>query len=50
MTPLCEVGRAKKKAVDIALAKLWRDEETKCAQCTKVKHIQGGGNNTKYFH
>jgi hypothetical protein len=26
------------------------DEETKWAQCAKVKHIQEGGNNTKYFH
>jgi hypothetical protein len=26
------------------------DEETKWAQCAKVKHIQEGGNNIKYFH
>jgi hypothetical protein len=32
------------------LAKLRRDEETKWAQRAKVKHIQQGGNNTKYFH
>ena len=29
---------------------LRRDEETKWAQKAKVKHIQEGGNNTKYFH
>jgi hypothetical protein len=32
-----------------ALAKLRRDEETKLAQRAKVKHVQEGGNNTKYF-
>jgi hypothetical protein len=32
------------------LAKLHRDEETKWAQRAKVRHIQEGGNNTKYFH
>jgi hypothetical protein len=32
------------------LAKLQRDEETKWAQRTKVKHVQEGGNNTKYFY
>jgi hypothetical protein len=32
------------------LAKLRRDEETKWAQLAKVKHVQEGGNNTKYFH
>jgi hypothetical protein len=32
------------------LAKLRRDEEAKWAQPPKVKHIQEGGNNTKYFH
>jgi hypothetical protein len=29
---------------------LRRDEETKWAQRAKVKHVQEGGNNTKYFH
>jgi hypothetical protein len=33
-----------------ALAKLRRDEETKWAQRAKVKHVQEGWNNTKYFH
>ena len=32
------------------LAKLRRDEEAKWAQRAKVRHIQEGGNNTKYFH
>jgi hypothetical protein len=32
------------------LARLRRDEETKWAQRAKVKHVQEGGNNTKYFH
>jgi hypothetical protein len=32
------------------LASLRRDEETKWAQRAKVKHVQEGGNNTKYFH
>jgi hypothetical protein len=29
---------------------LRRDEESKWAQRAKVKHIQEGGNNMKYFH
>jgi hypothetical protein len=32
------------------LNKLRCDEETKWAQHAKVKHVQEGGNNTKYFH
>jgi hypothetical protein len=32
------------------ITKLRRDEETKWAQRAKVKHIQQGGSNTKYFH
>jgi hypothetical protein len=38
-----------KKAND-CLNKLRREEESKWAQRAKVKHIQEGGNNTKYFH
>ena len=38
-----------RKATD-RLCCLRRDEETKWAQRAKVKHIQEGGNNTKYFH
>jgi hypothetical protein len=32
------------------ISSLRRDEETKWAQRAKVKHVQEGGNNTKYFH
>jgi hypothetical protein len=32
------------------IAKLRRDVESKWAQWAKVKHIQEGGNNIKYFH
>jgi hypothetical protein len=32
------------------ITKLRRDEESKWAQRAKVKHIQQGGSNTKYFH
>jgi mannosylglycoprotein endo-beta-mannosidase len=32
------------------LAKLRRSEESNWAQRAKVKHIQEGGDNTKYFH
>ena len=32
------------------ITNLRRDEETKWAQRAKVKHIQEGGNNMKYFH
>jgi hypothetical protein len=49
-TPLSEVERAQEREADIGIAKLWRDDETKWAQHAKVKHIQEGGNNTKYFH
>ena len=49
-TPLTVSEREIKKEADISLAKLRRDEETKWAQRAKVKHIQEGGNNTRYFH
>jgi hypothetical protein len=32
------------------LAKMRREEESKWVQRAKVKHVQEGGNNTKYFH
>ena len=35
---------------NLKLAILRRDEEAKWEQRAKVKHIQEGGNNTKYFH
>ena len=34
----------------VSLSTLMRDEETKWVQHAKVKHVQEGGNNTKYFH
>jgi hypothetical protein len=49
-SPLNESERLLKKDSDERLAKLRRDEETKWAQRAKVKHIQEGGENTKYFH
>jgi hypothetical protein len=48
--PLNVVHRAEKKEVDECIAKLRRAEETKWAQRAKIKHVQEGGNNTKYFH
>ena len=42
--------RAAKKEADDFLAKLRRDEESKWAQRAKVRHVQEGGNNTRYFH
>ena len=32
------------------MARAQRDEETKWAQHAKVKHVQEGENNKKYFH
>jgi hypothetical protein len=49
-SPLSESERSLKKESDERLAKLRRDEEIKWAQRAKVKHIQEGGENTKYFH
>jgi hypothetical protein len=48
--PLSAAKRVAKKEADERLANLHRDEETKWAQRAKVKHIQEGGNNMKYFH
>jgi hypothetical protein len=50
LPPLSESERSLKKESDERLANLRRDEETKWAQRAKVKHIQEGGKNTKYFH
>jgi hypothetical protein len=50
VTPLSATERAAKKEANKSLAKLHREEETKWAQRAKVKHVQEGGNNTKYFH
>ena len=48
--PLSEAERASLKSANDRLVGLRRDEETKWAQRAKVKYIQEGGNNTKYFH
>jgi hypothetical protein len=42
--------REAKRDADMRLATLRREEEAKWAQRAKVKYIQQGGNNTKYFH
>ena len=48
--PLSNAERAELKLANEKLNKLRRDEETKWAQRAKVKFVQEGGNNTKYFH
>ena len=48
--PLSAAERAKLRDANENIGKLRRAEETKWAQRAKVKHIQEGGNNTKYFH
>jgi hypothetical protein len=49
-TPLSDDDRRILRKANDDLSKLRRDEETKWAQRAKVKHVQEGGNNTKYFH
>jgi hypothetical protein len=49
-TPLSKDERLSLRKANDELAKLRRDEEAKRAQRAKVKHVQEGGNNTKYFH
>jgi hypothetical protein len=48
--PLSESERTRKKEANERLLCLRREEETKWAQRAKVKYIQEGGDNTKYFH
>jgi hypothetical protein len=48
--PLSESERTCKKEANEHLLSLRRDEESKWAQRAKVKYIQKGGDNTKYFH
>jgi mannosylglycoprotein endo-beta-mannosidase len=48
--PLSEVEKVELQKTHECVNKLRQDEETKWAQRAKVKHIQEGGNNTKYFH
>ena len=47
---MSEPERLAKKEAESFLSKLRCDEESKWAQRAKVRHIQEGGNNTKYFH
>jgi hypothetical protein len=49
-SPLSESERKENKEADERLANLRRNEESKWAQRAKVKYIQEGGDNTKYFH
>jgi hypothetical protein len=48
--PLSESERICKKEANERLLSLRRDKESKWAQRAKVKYIQEGGDNTKYFH
>jgi hypothetical protein len=48
--PLSEVEKVELQKTHECVNQLRRDEETKWAQRAKLKHIQEGGNNTKYFH
>jgi hypothetical protein len=50
ITPLNENERRRLRSTNDVVAILRRDEESKWAQRAKVKHIQEGGNNTKYFY
>src|ERR1041385_3570271 len=49
-SPLSYVEKEELKNANECINKLRRDEETKWAQRAKVKQVQEGGNNTKYFH
>jgi mannosylglycoprotein endo-beta-mannosidase len=49
-TPLSSAERVHLNNANERLVKIRRDEESKWAQRAKVKHIQEGGDNTKYFH
>ena len=49
-TPLIKSDRDKLREANFCLAKFRREEESKWAQRAKIKHVQEGGNNMKYFH
>jgi mannosylglycoprotein endo-beta-mannosidase len=49
-SPLNTSESGKLREANDKLLKLRREEESKWAQRAKVKHVQEGGNNTKYFH
>jgi hypothetical protein len=48
--PLSNNEKRKLREANEGLCNLRRNEETKWSQRAMVKHIQEGGNNTKYFH
>jgi hypothetical protein len=48
--PLSEPEKVTKREAEVKLVVLRRDEEDKWARRAKVKYIQQGGSNTKYFH
>jgi hypothetical protein len=50
VSPLSAAERNILRMANDDIAKLRRDEETKWAQRAKIKNVQQGGNNTKYFH
>jgi hypothetical protein len=50
IAPLNDSERVELREANEVFAKLRRDKEIKWAQRAKVKHIQEGENNTKYFH
>jgi hypothetical protein len=50
ISPLNDDERRTLRSTNDTIAKLRRDEESKWAQRAKVKHVQEGGDNTKYFH
>jgi hypothetical protein len=50
ISPLNMEERENLRKANDGLAKLRRDEESKWAQRAKIKHVQEGGDNTKYFH
>jgi hypothetical protein len=49
-SPLGDAERVALRNANDCLCKLRREEEAKWAQRAKVKHVQEGGNNMKYFH
>jgi hypothetical protein len=48
--PLNDEERLELRKANEQLNKLRQEEEIKWVQRAKIKHIQEGGNNTKYFH
>ena len=50
IVPLSDAEREELRNANDKIASLRRDGESKWAQTAKVKYIQEGGNNTKFFH